>query len=110
LAIEEHGAGKQLLRFRSWPLVSWVALAIVGIFATLAGVAAAEHAWAASLLLAILAASIVGWSAQGCARAEAAWELAVEQLGTLQLDPRSVNKKQAGNEQATAATMKQTAG
>jgi len=51
IAIEEHGAGRQLLRFRSWPRCSRGGLALVICLATLSVLSAADHACAASAVL-----------------------------------------------------------
>ena len=51
MAIEEHGAGKQFLRFRSWPRCSLPGVIIVLIFAALSFGAELDHCWAACTLL-----------------------------------------------------------
>jgi hypothetical protein len=51
MAIEEHGAGKQLVRFRSWPVWSFGPLMLLLLFALLSTGAALDHAWAASFIL-----------------------------------------------------------
>jgi hypothetical protein len=55
MAIEEHGAGKQLVRFRAWPVCSAGGLVLLLLFALLSSGAALDHAWAAALLLGTLA-------------------------------------------------------
>jgi hypothetical protein len=52
MAIEEHGAGKQLVRFRSWPVCSLGGLLLLLLFALLASGAALDQTWAASVILA----------------------------------------------------------
>ncbi len=52
LGIEEHGAGRQLVRVRCWPHAAWPPLALVVLLAVLAVLAGASHAEAAMLLLA----------------------------------------------------------
>jgi hypothetical protein len=47
MGIEEHGAGKQLLRFRTWPKFSLPVILVDYIFTLLAFGAAMEHAWVA---------------------------------------------------------------
>ncbi|HEX3370200.1 MAG TPA: hypothetical protein VHS56_11540, partial [Candidatus Cybelea sp.] len=49
--VEEHGAGKQLARVRSWPRWAPVALATSVLFCALALAAGFGHAWAASAVL-----------------------------------------------------------
>ncbi len=51
MAIEEHGAGKQLVRFRSWPVCSFGGLMLLFLFALLSSGAALDQAWAASVIL-----------------------------------------------------------
>jgi GT2 family glycosyltransferase len=51
MAIEEHGAGKQLVRFRSWPVCSLGGLMLLLLFALFSTGAALDRAWAASLIL-----------------------------------------------------------
>jgi len=52
LAIEEHGAGRQLLRFRSWPKLSRFAVGVILLFTALATITAFDEAWLAAVLLA----------------------------------------------------------
>lgn len=47
LAIEEHGAGRQLLRFRSWPIFSRAGVLLSCLFTVLAAVASTDQAWLA---------------------------------------------------------------
>ncbi len=49
--VEEHGSGKQMLRFRVWPRFSPVALLVTAGLAGLAAAAAADQAVVAALLL-----------------------------------------------------------
>jgi len=55
MGIEEHGAGKQLLRFRIWPWCSAGGLAIAMTLASLATAAACDGAWPVAALLGIMA-------------------------------------------------------
>jgi len=54
MAVEEHGQGKQLVRFRSWPRWSPVGILLVAIFALLAGAAAIDQSMRAGVVLATL--------------------------------------------------------
>jgi hypothetical protein len=58
LAIEEHGGGKQLLRFRTWPRCSLPGVVVIALFASLCGGAALDHAWVASTILGAVAAAL----------------------------------------------------
>jgi O-antigen biosynthesis protein len=60
MGLEEHGSGKQLLRFRTWPKCSRVGLALLFAFAALAFGAAHEAAWLGAALLAGTALLLVG--------------------------------------------------
>jgi len=51
MAVEEHGAGKQFLRFRSWPRCSLPGVILALIFAALSIGAGLDHCWAACTLL-----------------------------------------------------------
>jgi glycosyltransferase involved in cell wall biosynthesis len=51
MAIEEHGAGRQMVRFRTWPKFSPVGIAIIFFFAILACWAGMDHSWQASVVL-----------------------------------------------------------
>lgn len=53
MAVEEHGAGRQLLRFRSWPRCSVTGLALILVLALLSIGAALVQAWTASAILGI---------------------------------------------------------
>ncbi len=69
LAVEEHGGGRQLVRFRCWPQFSRVGLALVLTLALLAGAAALSDPW---FVAAVLAASalLLAWAAiRDCATA-----------------------------------------
>src|SRR5437588_6002089 len=54
MGIEEHGAGKQLVRFRTWPKFWWLAIVINLLFAVLAVGAAVDQAWMACLVLSLI--------------------------------------------------------
>jgi hypothetical protein len=58
LAIEEHGAGRQLVRLRSWPHASSVALSLGAAVAVLAGLALLSGAGAVATVLGLLAISL----------------------------------------------------
>jgi hypothetical protein len=72
LLVEEHGAGRQLARFRVWPHCpprAWVPMALL---ATVAATAAADGARAAAALFAAAAAVTVARAAYECAVATGA--------------------------------------
>jgi O-antigen biosynthesis protein len=47
MAVEEHGGGKQLVRFRTWPKCSSAAIMLTLLFAVLSAAAAVGQAWIA---------------------------------------------------------------
>jgi GT2 family glycosyltransferase len=60
MGVEEHGSGKQLLRFRTWPKCSRLGLALVLVFSALAVGASLEAAWLGAALLAGTALLLAG--------------------------------------------------
>jgi hypothetical protein len=50
LAVEEHGAGRQMLRFRLWPRCSTSGFSIVVLIACIAAAAAYDHSWTAAAI------------------------------------------------------------
>jgi glycosyltransferase involved in cell wall biosynthesis len=75
-AVEEHGAGKQMLRFRMWPRVSMRVLGLTGFVAALATAAFVDGAWLAGGLLAPLALGMAWMAARDAARALEALDVA----------------------------------
>lgn len=51
MATEEHGRGRQLLRFRVWPICSRIVLLVIVVFLGLAGFAARDGAWLVAVVL-----------------------------------------------------------
>lgn len=51
MAVEDHGSGTQLVRFRAWPQLYFLPLCLALLFALLAFGAAIEHVWIAAGLL-----------------------------------------------------------
>jgi hypothetical protein len=51
MAVEEHGGGKQLLRFRAWPRCAPIGVALMLLFALLSAGAAWSQAWLACGIL-----------------------------------------------------------
>jgi hypothetical protein len=77
LAIEEHGAGRQLVRVRTWPRVAWGSLALSALLVTLAGLAAASGGGTVTIALAALAAAFAARVLYECGLASAAVRKAV---------------------------------
>jgi GT2 family glycosyltransferase len=81
MAIEEHGAGRQQVLFRSWPRLSPIGSASIICLFLLSGLAAMDHAWIACAALGIPAV-FLGCRAFGdCASATASCLYALRQPG-----------------------------
>lgn len=80
-AVEEHGAGRQLARWRATPRPAKAALAGAAILAALAFGAAHDHGWLAAGVLAAAAASLAWRAAGDCALALGALEQALQRHG-----------------------------
>ncbi len=65
-AIEEHGGGKQLARFRCWPRFSRGAVALGALFGVLSVVAALDGAWLVGLLLGVVATAVAALAIYDC--------------------------------------------
>jgi len=78
LAVEEHGGGRQLARFRLWPRIGRLGIALVALFAAGALVASFESDLVAASLLGALALGLFVLELEGAARATAALRRAVE--------------------------------
>jgi GT2 family glycosyltransferase len=80
LGIEEHDAGRQMVRWRMWPRPSTPATIAAALLAALALGAALDHAWLAALLLGA-ASGLLAWRvAADCGRALATIERALGAL------------------------------
>lgn len=55
MAVEEHGGGKQVVRFRAWPKCSGGAVLVTLLFAVLGALAAWSHAWVSCGILNLIA-------------------------------------------------------
>jgi hypothetical protein len=73
MAVEEHGAGKQLLRFRVWPRCSRAGVVVIVLFSALSGGAALDHAWIACAILGMVAAALAVRMLRECAAAAGAF-------------------------------------
>jgi glycosyltransferase involved in cell wall biosynthesis len=51
MAVEDHGAGTQFVRFRSWPRLSRAAVVLTLVFALLSAEAIEDEAWSAAAIL-----------------------------------------------------------
>ena len=72
MAVEEHGMGRQLVRFRVWPKPSAGAIALVVLFCGFSTGAALHRAWAGAAILAAMAMIVAARGLQECAAATGA--------------------------------------
>ena len=79
MAVEEHGLGRQLVRFRSWPRWSAAGVLLPLLLAFLFAAAALDRAWAASVILGVAALVLAVRAFLECATATAAVLRALEQ-------------------------------
>jgi hypothetical protein len=84
-AIEEHGQGRQLVRFRAWPQPTWTGLLSSVLLASLAISAALGGASYAAAVLGLFLALAVSATALDCARAVGSAKRAAESLAELAL-------------------------
>jgi GT2 family glycosyltransferase len=82
MAVEDHGAGAQLVRFRCWPRGSFGGIALGVLFATLAGGAAAAGAWVAGAMLAAITLGLALRIILECSGAAALIARALDKQGT----------------------------
>jgi hypothetical protein len=71
-AVEEHGLGRQLVRFRVWPRASTTGVMVAASFASLAAAAAHDRAWAGATILLFVVVLLCGGIVEQCAAATAA--------------------------------------
>jgi hypothetical protein len=81
-ATEEHGAGRQLLRLRSWPRCSSRAAALAILAALVAVAAARQAAWPVVIVVGGFAAALAAAMLAQCAGSLAAVRRAVEGLAS----------------------------
>jgi GT2 family glycosyltransferase len=87
--VEEHGAGKQLFRVRSWPKLSVLSLWLILLFSLLAVLAVYDHGWLAGAILSGMAVSFIARTYYECAAATASVLHAIVQMETQEREPTS---------------------
>ena len=80
MAVEGHGAGRQMIRFRSWPKISPMGYMLTPIFSFLAAMAAIDQSWLVFVILVITTGFIAVRSLGDCAVATASYLNALKQL------------------------------
>ena len=78
MTIEEHGGGKQMVRYRSWPLIKVRGWLVLAVFVGLSMAAAIAQAWPAAAVLGLAAMVAAGAAFADCAAATAFWSAALE--------------------------------
>jgi hypothetical protein len=81
MTLEEHGAGRQLVRFRSWPKCSTRGLLLISLFAILAAGATFDHVWHSAGILGSVAVLLASRMFQECAETMATVLHALRHLG-----------------------------
>jgi len=81
---EEHGAGRQLVRFRLWPQCSVQGLALILLFSALAAGAAWDHVWSSATILVLGAVLPACRMVQECAGAMATVQHALTQARSIE--------------------------
>jgi O-antigen biosynthesis protein len=71
MAVEEHGLGCQMVRFRIWPRPAKGAIGLAAALAAMATVAALDQAWLAAAVLGLISLFVFGRTAAECAAATA---------------------------------------
>ena len=79
MAVEDHGAGNQLIRVRWWPSVSATALALTLGTVALSIAAGFDRGWPAAAVLGIAGAWVIGRAVRQCGAAVAAIEHTVSE-------------------------------
>jgi cellulose synthase/poly-beta-1,6-N-acetylglucosamine synthase-like glycosyltransferase len=82
MAVEDHGSGRQLVRFRTWPriaLLEWFLFLLLGMLTVMAAI---DQAWLVSVILGLAAAGLVMRMLGDCAIAVASSLWALEQPET----------------------------
>ena len=88
VAVEEHGAGKQLVRMRAVPYVPRLALTVIVVLSTLTSFAAADVAGLAAFALGGIAAALGALVFRDCGAATGAWAAAAQSIGARDLRTR----------------------
>lgn len=92
MALEEHGGGKQLLRFHTWPVVSSMAFILIPLFAFLSFLAALEQVWPVSAFLGTVTVGIMIHVFLDCAAATAACRQVLSAQEALKDDDVTIEK------------------
>jgi hypothetical protein len=78
MAFEDHGSGRQLIRFRSWPRIDPVSLILITLFSLLGILAALDQAWIAAGIFGAVALILISRMLWNCSTAMASLLQAIE--------------------------------
>jgi hypothetical protein len=78
LAVEEHGQGKQLLKFRIWPTIAVQAVVALLCILAIWGYAVVKNELTGAGILVLSASLLITWIFKDCARAEASLSKSME--------------------------------
>jgi hypothetical protein len=81
MALEDHGSGNQLIRFRSWPRIDPASMILITLFSILGILAAFDQAWIAAGILGGAALILIFRMLWNCSIAMAALLKAIEKGG-----------------------------
>ena len=82
MAVEDHGSGTQLVRFRTWPRIGILELLLTVLLVLLTTLAAIDQAWLASIILGVVATTLVIRIFGDCSAAMSSFLSALDQSGT----------------------------
>ena len=91
IAIEEHGSGKQFVRFRSWPHCSLFASVITTVFGLLSMCAVMDKSWSGLAVLGSLTLISTFYILHDCGRATTIIYKALKKLEEKEVDKEEVN-------------------
>lgn len=80
MALEDHDAGKQLVRFRTWPICAPMGILLTLVFSALSTGAALDHAWLACAALGVGSLLLILFMLLECAAASAAVSSALRRM------------------------------
>jgi len=81
MAVEDHGSGRQLIRFRLWPRIDPLSMFLIFLISLLAILAASDQAWIAAILLGAAALTMIFRMFWICSQAMASLLKAIEKGG-----------------------------
>ena len=92
MTIEEHGGGKQLVRFRTWAIVSPMGFALILLFAILSLLAAIDQVWLVATLLGMVTVGMTIHVFRHCAAASGVYRQVLRAQEELKDDDVEIEK------------------